>query len=241
MRPARRRGRQLHLRVGKPIPSRSGDLSHRKMWETSPDVDINRGELARPNKARQNRNVSPCSKKMKERVLYFDLETQKSAEEVGGWGNKRLMKVSVAVIYDCLEERYKAFTEDRVSELIQELVSADLIVGFNIKRFDWEVLKAYSNIDFSRLKAFDLLEEVSRVLGRRISLDHLARVTLKEGKIADGLQAIRWFREGNMEKLTEYCKHDVELTRRLHEFGKEKGCLFFEHHQGGTLRIPVKW
>ncbi len=175
------------------------------------------------------------------RILYFDLETQKSAQEVGGWDNKRLMKVSVAVIYDSLEGEYSAFTEDKVGELIQQLVSADLVIGFNIKRFDWDVLKAYSNVDFSRIKALDLLEEVSRVLGRRISLDHLAQATLKESKIADGLQAIRWFREGNIEKLTEYCKHDVDLTRRLHEFGKDKGYLLFEDSQKRLLRIPFNW
>ena len=175
------------------------------------------------------------------RILYFDLETQKSAEEVGGWDNKRLMKVSVAVTYDSLEGEYSAFTEDRVGELIQQLVSADLVIGFNNKSFDWEVLRAYSDIDFSRIKALDLLEEVSRVLGRRLSLDHLAGATLKESKIADGLQAIRWFREGNIEKLTEYCKHDVDLTRRLHEFGKDKGYLLFKDSQKRLLRIPFNW
>ena len=176
-----------------------------------------------------------------EKILYFDLETQRSAEEVGGWGNKHLMRVSVAVVYDAGSREYKVFTEDTVEELVQELLSADMVVGFNIKAFDWGVLKAYSSIDFSDIKAFDLLEKISGILGHRLSLDHLARVTLKEGKIADGLQAIRWFREGNVEKLVEYCKHDVDITRRLHEFGKEKGCLFFEHRQRGILRIPVNW
>ena len=174
-------------------------------------------------------------------ILYFDLETQKSAEEVGGWGNKHLMRVSVAVVYDCVDEDYHVFTEDKVDELIQELLSADTVVGFNIKRFDWDVLRAYSNIDFSRIKSFDLLEEVTKILGRRISLDSLARVTLGESKIADGLQAIRWFREGNIDKLTEYCKHDVDLTRRLHQFGKEKGHLLFKNYQNDTLQIPVDW
>ncbi len=176
-----------------------------------------------------------------ERIIYFDLETQKSAEEVGGWDNKRLMRVSVAVVYDSLEGRHKAFTEDGTGELIQELLSADLVIGFNVKHFDWEVLKAYSDVDFSRIKTLDLLEEVFRVLGRRLSLDHLARATLKESKIADGLQAIEWFREGNIEKLTEYCKHDVDLTRRLHEFGKQEGYLLFEHYQERKVRIPVNW
>jgi DEAD/DEAH box helicase domain-containing protein len=176
-----------------------------------------------------------------ERIIYFDLETQKSAEEVGGWGNKHLMRVSVAVIYDAMEAKYKTFTEDGVEEVVQSLLSADLIVGFNVKRFDWDVLRAYSDVDFSKLRTVDLLEEVTRTLGHRLSLDHLARVTLEEGKIADGLQAIRWFREGNIEKLTEYCKHDVDITRRLHLFGKERGYVLFEHRQKGILRIPVDW
>ena len=181
-----------------------------------------------------------CGEKGK-RIIYFDLETQKSAQEVGGWENKRLMKLSIAVIYDAVEGKHKTFTEDTVAELIQELLSADLVVGFNVKRFDWGVLSAYSDIDFSKLSVLDLLEEITKALGRRVSLDHLAQVTLKEGKIADGLQAIRWFREGNTEKLAEYCKHDVDITRRLHEFGKNEGYLLFEHSQRGILRIPVDW
>ena len=147
----------------------------------------------------------------------------------------------MAVIYDAAEGKYRTFREDNVDELIKELLSCDVMVGFNIKRFDWEVLKAYSEADFSTVKTVDMLEEVTKVLGHRLSLDHLARVTLKEGKSADGLQAIRWFREGNFEKLTEYCKHDVDITRRLYLFGKEKGYLFYEHRQNGILRVPANW
>ena len=33
-------------------------------------------------------------------IVYFDLETQKSAAEVGGWDKKRDMKMSVGVTYN---------------------------------------------------------------------------------------------------------------------------------------------
>lgn len=32
-------------------------------------------------------------------IVYFDLETQKAADEVGGWGNIRAMRMSVGVTY----------------------------------------------------------------------------------------------------------------------------------------------
>jgi len=41
-------------------------------------------------------------------LVYFDLETQKSAAEVGGWHNKRAMKVALGVTYSTLRARMKS-------------------------------------------------------------------------------------------------------------------------------------
>ena len=176
-----------------------------------------------------------------QRLVFFDLETQIAASEVGGWQNKHQMKLALAVTYDSKDKEYRTYEEGRVFELIEELKSADLIIGFNIKRFDFEVLSGYSDFDFSGLSAFDILEYIHKRLGFRLSLGHLAGVTLGEEKLADGLQSIRWFREGKMDKIEEYCKHDVDLIRRLYEYGKEHGHLLYRNCDGTTFRVRVDW
>ena len=93
---------------------------------------------------------------------------------------------------------------------------------FNIKRFDYRVLSAYTELDFSRIPTLDILEKVKDQLGYRLSLDHLASATLDAGKTADGLDALKWWREGKMARILEYCRSDVTITRDLYRFGLEK-------------------
>lgn len=178
--------------------------------------------------------------KLKEKnILFFDLETQKSADEVGGWDNKHLMKMAVGVIYSTKDKCFKSFTEDKIKDMIKEFLKADLIVGFNIKKFDWHVLIPYTNLDFTILPTLDLLELVHKQLGFRLSLDHLAMANLKKGKVADGLQSLQWFKEGKINEIIEYCKHDVMLTKELFEYILNNKYLRYVHKDGRILQIPI--
>jgi DEAD/DEAH box helicase domain-containing protein len=172
---------------------------------------------------------------------FFDLETQRLAEEVGGWGNKHLMRLSVGVLYDTREDRFYDYGEKEVKGLIDHLKRFDLVVGFNVKSFDYGVLKGYSSFDFGALPTLDLLEDIFSVLGFRLSLDHLGLKTLGKQKSGNGLLAVQWFREGQFELLTEYCRQDVALTKALFEFGADKGHVLFESKGGQVVRCPVDW
>lgn len=181
-------------------------------------------------------------KENQKRILYFDLETQKSAEEVGGWQNTHLMMVSVAVLFDSLEDRFHIFTEDQIDRLIEHFARADLVIGFNVKRFDYKVLAPYTNQNLNKMPTFDILEHIYNSLGYRLSLDHLVRETLNKGKSADGLQALEWFKAGEIEKLTEYCKQDVILTKDLFLHGQEKGYLvYWNKQENERVRLLVDW
>ena len=171
----------------------------------------------------------------------LDLETQRLAQEVGGWKNSHLMRVSVAVLYDSRSRDYRAYSEDQVPALIEDLAGLELVVGFNLKRFDYKVLGAYTARDLSRLPTLDLLLEVQRQLGFRLSLQALGQATLQAAKSADGLQAVAWWRQGRIEELTAYCRQDVKLTRDLFRFGRDKGHLLYQRKDGNVLRIPVDW
>jgi len=173
------------------------------------------------------------------RVGVLDLETQRLASEVGGWRNKHLMRVSVAVLYDSLEDRFETYREEDLDALFRRLRELDLVVGFNIKRFDYPVLNAYTPLDLQSLPTVDLLELVHKQAGFRLSLDHLAEVNLDRSKSADGLQAVRWYREQKWEPLMEYCREDVAITRDLFHLVRKNGYLLYRNGDGERLRIPV--
>ncbi|UCF57818.1 MAG: DUF1998 domain-containing protein, partial [Deltaproteobacteria bacterium] len=190
----------------------------------------------------QPKKEEPQTEQTEPRIIYFDLETQKTAQDVGGWQNTHLMRVSVAVIFDSLEKQFLTFTEDEIDDLLTHLESADLVVGFNIKQFDYAVLSAYTGKNFNELNTFDILKDVYQRLGFRLGLDHLAQETLNQAKTADGLQAVEWFKQGEMDKLTEYCRQDVAITRDLFQHGLSHGHLIYRTRQGDRrLRLLVDW
>jgi DEAD/DEAH box helicase domain-containing protein len=152
------------------------------------------------------------------------------------------MRVSVVVVFDSVEEEFLVFEEEEVDSLLEKLGEADLIVGFNIKKFDYSVLGAYSDDDLKRLPTFDILEDIHGRLGFRLGLDHLATETIGRGKTAHGLQAVEWFKQGNMKELTEYCRQDVAATRDLFLHGLEQGYLVYKEKKTGTrLKLRVDW
>ncbi len=126
------------------------------------------------------------------RLGFFDLETQRLADDVGGWHNKHLMRVSVAVLYETHTDTFKIYREEEVGSFLKDLQALDLVVGFNIASFDYEVLRAYASYDLHTLPTFDLLREIHQVLGFRLSLAHLAENNLEAG------QNLRWAAGGQM-------------------------------------------
>jgi hypothetical protein len=188
---------------------------------------------------KDSKSLTPDSRNL--RLGVFDLETQRLAEEVGGWGNKHLMRLSVGVVYDSQDDRFHDYQEADIHALIEHLKKFDLIVGFNVKSFDYGVLKGYSSFDFNSLPTLDLLEDVFACLGFRLSLDHLGQKTLGAQKSGNGLLAVQWFREGKFELLTEYCRQDVKMTKSLFEFGQKKGHVLFETKTGQVVRCPIDW
>jgi len=174
-------------------------------------------------------------------IVYFDLETQKSADEVGGWGRIGQMRMSVGVVYGTAVGQYRIYDESRVHELIADLQHTNLIVGFNHLRFDYEVLHYYTPIDLRQLPTLDLLVEIQKQLQHRLSMDALAAATLGVEKTTDGLQALRWFREGRLVDIAEYCCYDVKITRLLHEYGAQQKQLFYRNRFGRKLPVAVSW
>ncbi len=174
-------------------------------------------------------------------VVYFDLETQKSADEVGGWTKVRDMRMSVGVTYSTARGSYLIYPERKVDDLIRELQRADLVVGFNHLKFDYEVLSGYSVIDLTQAPNLDMMIDLRDRLGHRLALDSLAEGTFGLGKTSEGLQALEWFKQGRMAEIAEYCCFDVKLTKMVHEFGCQNRQLFFKNRFGAVLNVAVDW
>jgi DEAD/DEAH box helicase domain-containing protein len=175
------------------------------------------------------------------RVLVLDIETKRSADEVGGWGNAHLMGVAVAVVWDSRKEDFVTYFEEEVPALLSDMGRADLVVGFNLLGFDYKVLSAYDSGSLAGVPTFDILADVRKRLGFRLSLAHLAENTLGTSKSADGLQSLVWVREGRLDLVEEYCRKDVQITADLFRHGLEKGWLRFQNREGKLLELALDW
>ena len=162
--------------------------------------------------------------------LVFDLETQKSFDEVGGRDKNHLLKVSVVGVYSYQQDKYSCFTEDEIYRLGEMFLEADQIIGFNIKNFDFQVLKPYLNFDTTKLPYLDILEEVEKLIGHRVRLDNLAQMNLGVGKNGDGLEALKLWKLGRIEDLKKYCVNDVKITKELYDYVTKYGKLLYKDY-----------
>ena len=176
-----------------------------------------------------------------QKVVVFDLETQRSFKDVGGRTQMHRLGVSIGVAYRYDTDEYLTVTEEEIGGLIELLQSADLVVGYNIRGFDYEVLRAYTDVDLSALPTCDLMLDLEAQLGFRPKLDSVASSTLGTGKSADGLQALEWWRQGEIEKIAEYCKEDVRVTKELYDFGKRNRCVLISRFGGKPKPVDVEW
>jgi len=193
-----------------------------------------------PEETKVNAKNSPKISK-EQRILYFDLETQKSAEDVGGWGNIHDMRLAVGVVWDSCEQEYFSYQENTASQLVEKLQTADLVVGFNVKKFDYGVLQPYADFDLDEITTFDMLIDINKKLGHRLSLNHLAENTLNAKKSADGLVSLQWYKEGEIDKIIKYCKQDVEITRDLFLYGESHGYVKYSTRSGVVKDLKVDW
>ncbi len=177
-------------------------------------------------------------------IVYFDLETQKSFQQVGGSHNRaHELLVSIGVTWNTADGEYRIFTEDEIGGLVTQLQRADLVVGYNIVGFDYRVLTHYTPLDLESVApTLDLMADLEKRVGFRPKLDSVAQATLGVGKTGDGLDALKWFQEGRLDLIAEYCCYDVKVTRLVHEFGAAHRKVYYLDRSGTKrLETPVEW
>ena len=186
-------------------------------------------------------DVQPASLFLKNRhFLVVDVETQKIAQDVGGWAHIDKLGISVACAYDSKTGEMLSFTEDKMKDLIA-LCKERLVVGYNIVGFDLKVMAPYG-LDSRRIDVFDIMLDVQATSGRQfLKLDVIAKGTLGSAKSADGLQAVEWYRQGKIDKIIEYCKKDVEITKDVFVYGMKHGHIKISKADGSSDIVPVQW
>ncbi len=174
--------------------------------------------------------------------VVFDVETQKTFDEVGGYENKEALGISYVGVYSYSQDKMFGFWENQLPQLEQILIKEKpMLIGFNSKNFDLPVMQPYfPNIELATLPHLDILEEVNNALGHRVKLDNVAKATLFKGKSGDGLDAIRWYRSGDYESLAKYCLGDVEVTRDVYEYGLRHHRIYYPSG-GERVPIPMAW
>jgi DEAD/DEAH box helicase domain-containing protein len=171
------------------------------------------------------------------RAITLDVETSNDFAEVGS-NRPENLRLSVACIHDSETDTLKGFFEEELSELWPILRRADLIIGFNSEHFDLPLLHKYYAGSLRSIKSLDLLKEIKKTLGRRLKLDTVAEATLGRKKSGNGLDAIRWWKKGEREKVRQYCLEDVKITRELYDFARSHGHLKYGD-RGIIKEIPL--
>ncbi len=161
------------------------------------------------------------------RKIVLDLETKNTFAEVGSREAAKL-DLSVVSIYDYDDGKYYSYLEDELADLWQRLEKTDILIGYNLNKFDVPVLNKYYSGDLSKIKTVDLYEEVKKAAGKSLSLDLVAAGTLGTGKISHGLQAVAWWQEGKIDEIKKYCEDDVRITKEIYEFARQNGYLKYK-------------
>lgn len=176
------------------------------------------------------------------RQITFDLETKNIFQDVGS-NDPTDLDVSVVCIHDSDTDQFTSYFENEFNKLWPIFEQADMLITWNGDHFDIPLLNKYYPGDLTRIKSLDLMKEAQKVLGRRLKLDTVGEATLGKNKTGHGLDAITWWRNGELDKLVSYCIEDVRLTRDLYDYAIKNKHLKYKD-LGGIRELkldPTNW
>jgi DEAD/DEAH box helicase domain-containing protein len=171
------------------------------------------------------------------RYIVFDLETQNTFHDTES-RDVTSLDISVASTYDSETDSYLTVSIDELERIWPVIESADALVGYNSNHFDIPLLNKYYPGDLTHIKSIDLLADIKNSLGRRLRLDAIAEATVKRKKSASGLQAVRWWHEGNIDAIKKYCEQDVKVTKDVFEYALKNGKVLYKD-RGKLCEIPL--
>ena len=159
--------------------------------------------------------------------IVFDIETRNLFQDVGS-NDPRDLDIAVVCIYEYETDTYRSFLQEDLGKLWPILENADMLITYNGDHFDIPLLDKYYPGDLTKIKSLDLLKEVKNSLGFRLKLDSIAQATLGHGKSGHGLEAITWWKNGEIDKIIKYCTDDVKVTKEIYDYAMKTGTLKFK-------------
>jgi len=174
--------------------------------------------------------------------VVLDVETKKTFDEVGGYFPEKLGISFVGINWrDGFNDEWKeaGYFENELEDLFTLLEKADIVIGFNLDSFDMPALSPYYAGDISQVPTLDIMLKIKESVGHRISLDAVAQETLGIGKSGNGLDAIRYWRNGQLDELAKYCLQDVKVTREIYLYGQRTGKVKFKNKWNRLIECPV--
>lgn len=170
------------------------------------------------------------------RKIVFDIETRNIFDDVGK-ADPTLLDIALVGVYDYKTNEYTSYLQEDLPKLWPILEKTDLIIGYNSDHFDIPLLNKYYPGDLTRIKSLDIMAEIRKGLGRRIGLGVIAEATLGVGKSGHGLQAVEWWKKGDIENIRKYCLQDVKVTKEVYEYALEHKKL--KYKEGEMLKDVI--
>lgn len=181
--------------------------------------------------------------------VVFDVETKKWFDDIED-KDPGSLGVSILSLYereldDELNETWgemKSFWEKDFDQMWPIFEKANRIIGFNSLKFDVAALRPYASSNFARLPHFDILDQIKRITGHRVSLDAIAKETLKTGKIDSGANAVKYWHKGDPKSLAllkKYCEEDVKITKEIYDFVLANEYLMFKDHWNTMRKVEL--
>ncbi|MEI6843607.1 MAG: ribonuclease H-like domain-containing protein [bacterium] len=176
--------------------------------------------------------------------IVFDIETRNTFQDVGSNESVNL-DISIVCIYDYETNTYDSFLQEDLPRLWDILDKADLLITYNGDHFDIPLLNKYykkdGRGDLTKIRSLDILKEIKNSYGRRMKLDQVAEGTFGINKSGNGLDAIVWWRNGEIEKIRKYCLDDVKITKDVYEYAlKNKKLIFKEGPFMKEIKLDTK-
>lgn len=182
--------------------------------------------------------------------VIYDIETKKIFDDIKT-NDPADLGISIVSAYRREVDRFgkelrgemKSFWEHEFDSMWIWFEEADRIIGYNSFGFDNPAMNGvYNKGDFTKLKHFDILDEIRKAFGHRVKLDSVAKETIGAGKIAGGLDAVKWWNMGDSESLAnlkKYCEMDVEVTTKVYDFARKNGVLKFKDRWNEYREVVV--
>ena len=176
--------------------------------------------------------------------IVFDIETKNIFQDVGS-NNPADLDISLVGVYDYETNKYHSFLEEEFPLMWDILEKADMFITYNGDYFDIPLLNKYykkaGRGDITKIRSLDIFKEIKNTSGRWLKLDNTAEGTLNTKKSGKGLDAVTWWRSGEIEKIRKYCLDDVRITKDIYEYiMKNKKIIFKEGPFTKEIKLETK-